>query len=172
MSVQNIVNITEANLQQVLEQSMVKPVLFYFWSERSQHCLQLTPVLESLAAQYNGQFILAKLDCDAEPMVASQFGLRAIPTVYLFQNTFRQCNGCSAGGIQLVDMMCLAHGDIVCRELIHDFSQILIESGEDADSQAEIGRPEECFAPFRTELLDLFAMPLKRCGLSWIWANV
>ena len=86
MSVQNIVNITEANLQQTLEQSMTKPVLFYFWSERSQHCLQLTPVLESLAAQYNGQFILAKLDCDAEPMVASQFGLRAIPTVYLFQN--------------------------------------------------------------------------------------
>ena len=69
MSVQNIVNITEANLQQTLEQSMTKPVLFYFWSERSQHCLQLTPVLESLAAQYNGQFILAKLDCDAEPMV-------------------------------------------------------------------------------------------------------
>ncbi len=45
MSVQNIVNITEANLQQTLEQSMTKPVLFYFWSERSQHCLQLTPVL-------------------------------------------------------------------------------------------------------------------------------
>ena len=86
MSVQNIVNITEANLQQTLEQSMTTPVLFYFWSERSQHCLQLTPVLESLAAQYNGQFILAKLDCDAQPMVASQFGLRAIPTVYLFQN--------------------------------------------------------------------------------------
>ena len=65
---------------------MTTPVLFYFWSERSQHCLQLTPVLESLAAQYNGQFILAKLDCDAEQMIASQFGLRAIPTVYLFQN--------------------------------------------------------------------------------------
>ena len=86
MSTQNIVNINESNLQQTLEQSMTTPVLFYFWSERSQHCLQLTPVLESLAAQYNGQFILAKLDCDAEPMVASQFGLRAIPTVYLFQN--------------------------------------------------------------------------------------
>ncbi|QJT79608.1 co-chaperone YbbN [Kosakonia sp. MUSA4] len=86
MSVQNIVNITEVNLQQVLEQSMGTPVLFYFWSDRSQHCQQLTPVLESLAAQYNGQFILAKVDCDAEQMVASQFGLRAIPTVYLFQN--------------------------------------------------------------------------------------
>lgn len=86
MSVQNIVNITEANLHQTLEQSATTPVLFYFWSERSQHCLELTPVLESLAAQYNGQFILAKVDCDAEQMVASQFGLRAIPTVYLFQN--------------------------------------------------------------------------------------
>ncbi|HAZ77125.1 MAG TPA: co-chaperone YbbN, partial [Enterobacteriaceae bacterium] len=86
MSVQNIVTITEANLQQTLEQSVKIPVLFYFWSKRSQHCLQLTPVLESLAAQYSGQFILAKVDCDAEQMVASQFGLRAIPTVYLFQN--------------------------------------------------------------------------------------
>ncbi|AMO50194.1 putative thioredoxin [Kosakonia oryzendophytica] len=86
MSVQNIVNITEANLQQVLEQSVATPVLFYFWSDRSQHCQQLTPVLENLAAQYNGQFVLAKVDCDAEQLVASQFGLRAIPTVYLFQN--------------------------------------------------------------------------------------
>lgn len=86
MSVQNIVNITEANLHQTLEQSVATPVLFYFWSERSQHCLELTPVLENLATQYNGQFILAKVDCDAEQMVASQFGLRAIPTVYLFQN--------------------------------------------------------------------------------------
>lgn len=86
MSVQNIVNINEANLHPTLEQSVTTPVLFYFWSERSQHCQQLTPVLESLAAQYNGQFILAKVDCDAEQMLASQFGLRAIPTVYLFQN--------------------------------------------------------------------------------------
>lgn len=75
MSVQNIVNINESNLQQTLEQSMTTPVLFYFWSERSQHCLQLTPVLEKLATQYNGQFILAKLDCDAEQMIAAQFGL-------------------------------------------------------------------------------------------------
>ncbi len=86
MSEQEIVNISEANLQQTLQQSMNVPVLFYFWSPRSQHCEQLTPVLERLAAQYNGQFTLAKVDCDAEQMLASQFGLRAIPTVYLFQN--------------------------------------------------------------------------------------
>ncbi|HEY4468223.1 MAG TPA: co-chaperone YbbN [Klebsiella sp.] len=86
MSAQNIVNITEANLHQTLQQSATTPVLFYFWSARSQHCEQLTPVLESLATQYNGLFTLAKVDCDAEQMLASQFGLRAIPTVYLFQN--------------------------------------------------------------------------------------
>ena len=65
---------------------MSTPVLFYFWSERSQHCLQLTPVLDKLAAEYAGQFILAKVDCDAEQMIASQFGLRSIPTVYLFKD--------------------------------------------------------------------------------------
>ncbi|QKJ86239.1 co-chaperone YbbN [Paramixta manurensis] len=82
----SIINVNETNLQQTLEQSMTTPVLFYFWSDRSQHCQQLTPVLESLAQEYAGQFILAKLDCDKEQMVAAQFGLRAIPTVYLFQN--------------------------------------------------------------------------------------
>lgn len=81
-----IVEINETNLHQTLEQSMQVPVLFYFWSGRSQHCQQLTPLLERLAQDYAGQFILAKLDCDAEPAVAQQFGLRSIPTVYLFQN--------------------------------------------------------------------------------------
>ncbi|ROR06946.1 co-chaperone YbbN [Erwinia sp. JUb26] len=81
-----IVEINETNLHQTLEQSMQVPVLFYFWSGRSQHCQQLTPLLERLAQEYAGQFILATLDCDAEPAVAQQFGLRSIPTVYLFQN--------------------------------------------------------------------------------------
>ncbi|MTD27031.1 co-chaperone YbbN [Erwinia sorbitola] len=81
-----IVEINETNLHQTLEQSMQIPVLFYFWSERSQHCQQLTPLLDRLAQEYAGQFILARLDCDAEPAVAQQFGLRSIPTVYLFQN--------------------------------------------------------------------------------------
>lgn len=60
MSVENIVNINESNLQQVLEQSMTTPVLFYFWSERSQHCLQLTPILESLAALGTGDALASK----------------------------------------------------------------------------------------------------------------
>lgn len=82
----SVINVTEANLHQTLEQSASIPVLFYFWSERSQHCLQLNPILDKLASEYAGQFVLAKVDCDAEQTVASQFGLRAIPTVYLFKD--------------------------------------------------------------------------------------
>ncbi|MFP1765158.1 co-chaperone YbbN [Lonsdalea quercina] len=82
----NAIDINETNLQQVLEQSMTVPVLIYFWSERSPHCQELGPVLDRLAAEYTGQFLLAKVDCDAEQRVAAQFGLRAIPTVYLFKD--------------------------------------------------------------------------------------
>ncbi|CPR13804.1 thioredoxin family protein [Brenneria goodwinii] len=82
----NIIDVNESNLHQVLEQSATLPVLFYFWSARSQHCQQLEPVLNKLAQEYAGQFILARVDCDAEQRVAAQFGLRAIPTVYLFQD--------------------------------------------------------------------------------------
>ncbi|WP_029685697.1 co-chaperone YbbN [Tatumella saanichensis] len=81
-----IIDVNESNLQQTLEQSTQVPVLFYFWSARSQHCQELTPILDKLAAEYQGQFLLAKLDCDEQQMIASQFGLRAIPTVYLFKD--------------------------------------------------------------------------------------
>ncbi|MEQ9886965.1 co-chaperone YbbN [Pectobacterium zantedeschiae] len=81
-----IVDVNESNLHQVLEHSATLPVLFYFWSARSQHCLELEPVLDKLAQEYAGQFVLAKVDCDAEQRVAAQFGLRSIPTVYLFKD--------------------------------------------------------------------------------------
>ena len=80
------VEINESNLHQTLEQSMTVPVMFYFWAERSQHCLILGPILDKLAAEYAGQFVLAKVDCDAQQAIAAQFGLRSIPAVYLFQD--------------------------------------------------------------------------------------
>ncbi|WP_410016151.1 tetratricopeptide repeat protein [Sodalis sp. C49] len=81
-----IIDINEANLQQTLELSMSQPVLFYFWSERSPHCQQMTPVIDKLAQEFAGQFVLAKVDCDAQQALAAQFGLRAIPTLYLFKD--------------------------------------------------------------------------------------
>ncbi|RKS87016.1 putative thioredoxin [Orbus hercynius] len=81
-----IVDINEQNIQQILQQSATVPVMFYFWSERSPQCQALTDTLENMAQAYQGKFILAKLNCDEQQMLAGQFGLRAIPTVYLFQN--------------------------------------------------------------------------------------
>ncbi|SQI41740.1 thioredoxin 2 [Leminorella richardii] len=81
-----VIDVNESNFQQLLEQSSQTPLLFYFWSPRSQHCQVLEPVLTKLSAEYGGKFILAKIDCDSQPMVAAQFGIRAIPTVYLFKD--------------------------------------------------------------------------------------
>ncbi|MEQ4925035.1 co-chaperone YbbN [Proteus hauseri] len=81
----HIVDVNESNIQQIIEQSMTKPVMIYFYSERSPHCAELGATLDKLAAEYADQFILAKLDCDVEQMIASQFGLRAIPTTYILQ---------------------------------------------------------------------------------------
>ncbi len=78
MSEQNIVNISEANLQQTLQQSMNVPVLFYFWSARSQHCEQLTRC-SSAGSQYNGQFTLAKVD--ATPSRCSPHSLVCAPSL-------------------------------------------------------------------------------------------
>src|SRR5699024_10535887 len=81
-----ITDVTEQNLHEIVEKSMTLPVVFYFWSAQSPHCQELTTTLEKLAAEYREQFILAKVNCDEQQMVAAQFGLRAIPTVYLLQN--------------------------------------------------------------------------------------
>lgn len=78
--------VTMSNLHQVLEQSIQLPVLFYFWSERSPHCQPFTVVLEKLATEYGNQFVLATVNCDTEPQIAAHFGLRVIPTIYLFKN--------------------------------------------------------------------------------------
>lgn len=81
----HIVDVNESNIQQIIEQSMTKPVMIYFYSEREPRCAELSTTLDKLAAEFADQFVLAKLDCDTQQMIASQFGLQALPTVYLLQ---------------------------------------------------------------------------------------
>jgi len=82
-----IVNLTAANFQQVLlEDSFQRPVLVDFWADWCAPCRQLMPILTKLADELKGQFILAKLDTEAEPEVAAQFGIRSLPTVQLFKD--------------------------------------------------------------------------------------
>ncbi len=81
-----IVELTEQNFREVLEGSMQTPVLIHFWAPMSQESSEIIPALQMLTQQYNGAFTLALLNCEQQQMIASQFGVQALPTIALFVN--------------------------------------------------------------------------------------
>jgi len=69
-----------------MESSFKAPVLMDFWAGWCQPCQMLTPILVKLAEEYQGKFLLAKLNTEDEQEIASRFGIRSIPTVKLFRD--------------------------------------------------------------------------------------
>lgn len=86
-ALETIVHIDEGNAARYLiEESMQRPVLIDFWADWCGPCKSLSPLLEKLAQEYAGAFLLAMVNADEQQMIAQQFGVRSLPTVMLMQN--------------------------------------------------------------------------------------
>ena len=81
-----VVEATDDNfVETVVEESKRRPVVVDLWASWCGPCRTLGPILEKVASERGGGFLLAKLDVDANPYTAGQFGVQSIPTVIAFR---------------------------------------------------------------------------------------
>ena len=85
MADKNITDVTDENFKSEILDSTL-PVLVDFWAAWCGPCRAIAPVVEELAAQYEGQVKIGKCNVDENPKTPGQYGIRAIPTLILFKN--------------------------------------------------------------------------------------
>jgi len=80
---QYVVDVDEANFQaEVLDRSFQVPVLIDLWADWCEPCKQLSPILEKLANEHAGRWILAKIDVEANQRIGQMLQVQSIPTVF------------------------------------------------------------------------------------------
>jgi len=83
---EEIIDVTDEDFQQkVIEKSKDVPVVVDFWAPWCGPCNTLGPVLERLAGEYKGKFILARVNVDMYKLKAQEYGVMGIPSVKMFK---------------------------------------------------------------------------------------
>lgn len=84
---EHIIELNEQNAEQILfEESKKRLLVLDFWADWCAPCKALLPVLEKLANDYAGQFLLVKVNADEQQGIAGQFGIRSLPTVIFMKD--------------------------------------------------------------------------------------
>ena len=158
----HIFDVDQDNFEtEVLQASLKTPVLVDFWATWCEPCKSLGPLLEKLAAAYNGAFRLGKVDVDKNQELAGVFGIRSIPTVMLVKDG------------QILDGFAGALPEGQLREFLSRHLQPLDGEPDETPEEAAPESPEQAInrlqqaiaaEPERTELkLDL-ALALAQAG--------
>ncbi len=134
-----IVNIDETNASALLiEESHKRPVVVDFWADWCEPCKVLMPMLEKIATEYQGAFLLAKVNADEQQGIAQQLGVRNLPTVMVIKDG------------QPVDGFAGAQPETVVRELLAKYLpkpwDALVQAGLEAMEREEYS---EALQPLR-----------------------
>ena len=78
--------VTDATFAREVLEARGIPVLLDCWAEWCGPCRMIAPVLDELAAEAHGRYLIAKLNVDENPLTASEFNIRSIPTMLIFKN--------------------------------------------------------------------------------------
>lgn len=82
-----VVDVNENEFErEVVEKSKRIPIVVDFWASWCMPCLVLSPILEKLAKEYKGKFILVKINVDRNRRLAQKYGIMSIPCVKMFKN--------------------------------------------------------------------------------------